>query len=67
MNWVVSTTYQRRDTEASGISTDDHVYDLTVGYEFDMGIGVAAAWRAAEESDVSSKGLGLLVSYAIDF
>jgi len=28
---------------------------------------VAAAWRVAEEDNVDSRGLGLLVSYAIDF
>lgn len=66
-NWLASTTYQRRDTKAGGISTDDYVVDLTVGYDFDFGLGVAAAWRIAEEEDVSSKGLGVLLSYAIEF
>ncbi|USG60839.1 hypothetical protein NBZ79_16905 [Sneathiella marina] len=66
-NWVASTTYQRRDTETAGVDTDDDVIDLTVGYVFDMGLGVAAAWRVAEEEDVNSKGLGVLVSYALDF
>ena len=66
-NWVASTTYQLRDTEISGASTDDYVFDLTVGYVFDMGLGVAAAWRRAEESNVDSEGLGLLLSYAIEF
>ncbi|MEH6545358.1 MAG: hypothetical protein V7701_02950 [Sneathiella sp.] len=66
-NWVASTTYQRRDTEAAGVGTDDDVIDLTVGYVFDMGLGVAAAWRIAEEEEIDSKGLGLLVSYAFEF
>ncbi|TNE34930.1 MAG: hypothetical protein EP348_09980 [Alphaproteobacteria bacterium] len=67
MNWVASTTYQRRDTETGGVDTDDHVWDLTLGYDFDCGLGVAAAWRLAEEGGVDSKGLGMLVSYAIEF
>ena len=66
-NWVASTTYQRRDTDTAGVTTDDDVIDLTVGYEFDMGLGIAAAWRVAEEDNVGSNGLGLLVSYAIGF
>jgi hypothetical protein len=66
-NWVASTTYQLRDTEVSGVTTDDYVVDVTVGYVFDMGLGVAAAWRGAEESNVDSEGLGLLLSYAIEF
>lgn len=66
-NWVASTTYQRRDTETAGVDIDDEVIDLTVGYVFDMGLGAAAAWRVAEEEDIDSKGLGLLLSYAIDF
>ncbi|WP_340150885.1 hypothetical protein [uncultured Sneathiella sp.] len=66
-NWVASTTYQRRDTKAAGVSTDDYVLDVTLGYLFDMGLGVAAAWRDAEEGGVDSEGLGFLVSYAIEF
>ena len=66
-NWVASTTYQLRDTEVAGVATDDYVVDLTVGYVFDMGLGVAAAWRGAEEDNVDSEGLGLLLSYAIEF
>lgn len=66
-NWVASTTYQLRDTEVSGVTVDDYVVDLTVGYVFDMGLGVAAAWRGAEEDNVDSEGLGLLLSYAIEF
>ncbi|MBO0332115.1 hypothetical protein J0X12_00720 [Sneathiella sp. CAU 1612] len=66
-NWVASSTYQLRDTKVSGVTTDDYVVDLTLGYEFDMGLGVAAAWRGAEESNVDSEGLGLLLSYAIEF
>ncbi|MZR29143.1 hypothetical protein [Sneathiella litorea] len=66
-NWAASSTYQLRDTEVGGVMTDDHVVDLTVGYVFDMGLGVAAAWRSAEEDNIDSEGLGLLLSYAIDF
>ncbi|MFC4272334.1 hypothetical protein ACFO8N_12600 [Sneathiella chungangensis] len=66
-NWVASTTYQRRDTKLAGLSSDDHVVDFTIGYDFDMGLGVAAAWRGAEEDGVQSEGLGLLLSYAVDF
>lgn len=66
-NWVASTTYQRRETKLTSANTDDFVIDFTMGYVFDMGLGVAAAWRVAEEEDISSKGLGLLVSYAINF
>ncbi|WP_373087233.1 hypothetical protein [Sneathiella sp.] len=65
--WVLSSTYQQRNTETGGVDTDDYVVDVTVGYLFDMGLGVAAAWRVAEEDNVDSRGLGLLVSYAIDF
>lgn len=66
-NWIVSTTYQRRDTETAGIDLDDTVFDVRAGYVFDMGLGVAAAWRLAEEGTTDSKALGLLLSYAIDF
>ncbi|MEX1035193.1 MAG: hypothetical protein WDZ54_04510 [Sneathiella sp.] len=66
-NWVASTTYQRRETKTAGVSTDDYVFDVTLGYVFDMGLGVAAAWRGAEEGSVDSEGLGFLLSYAIEF
>lgn len=66
-NWVASSTYQLRDTEVAGATTDDYVVDLTFGYVFEMGLGVAAAWRGAEESNVDSEGVGLLLSYALEF
>ena len=50
-NWTVSTTYQDRSTETGGTDVDDYVYDFTVGYAFDFGLEVAAAYRAAEEDN----------------
>jgi len=66
-NWTISTTYQDRSTETGGTDVDDYVYDFTVGYAFDFGLEVAAAYRAAEEDNVDSQGLGVLVGYTIEF
>jgi hypothetical protein len=65
--WNASAMYQRRDTETGGTDVDDYVADLSVGYTFENGIGIAGGWRFAEEGNIDNQGLGLLVSYAIEF
>jgi len=65
--WTISTTYQDRNTETGGTDVDDYVYDFTVGYAFDFGLEVAAAYRAAEEDNMNSQGLGVMVGYTIEF
>lgn len=66
-NWEASAAYQHRDTETGGSDQNDYVADLTIGYSFENGIGIAGGWRQAEEEDIDSSGLGVLLSYAIEF
>ncbi|WP_025897645.1 hypothetical protein [Sneathiella glossodoripedis] len=66
-NWTLSTTYQGRELETSGSTQNDYVVDVTAGYSFDFGLGVAVGYRLAEEEDVDSRGLGALVEYTIEF
>ncbi len=66
-SWSASASYQRRDTETGSTDHDDFILALTVGYSFENGIGLSGGWRHAEEEDVDSSGLGLLLEYAIEF
>ncbi len=65
--WAASTTFQHRNTETGSSDVDDYVFDITVGYTFENGIGVAGGWRHAEEDDVDNSGLGILLSYSLEF
>lgn len=65
--WAASATYQRRDTETGGADLNDYVAALTVGYTFDIGLGLSAAYRFAEEENVDNRGLGVRAEYVIEF
>jgi len=65
--WAGSATYQRRDTETGAADLNDYVAALTVGYTFDIGLGLSAAYRFAEEENVDSRGLGIRAEYVIEF
>lgn len=66
-SWTASTAYQLRQSETSGSGQVDYVFDLTLGYTFENGIGVSGGWKHAQEDDIDSSGIGALVSYAIEF
>lgn len=65
--WDASVAYQHRDTETGADDFNDFVADLTVGYTFENGIGIAGGLREAEEEGVNSSTAGILLSYAINF
>lgn len=65
--WSASTAYQRRQTETSGSGQVDYAIDLTVGYNFENGIGISGGWKHSQEEDIDSSGIGLLLSYNLEF
>ncbi|MBL4667096.1 MAG: hypothetical protein JKY04_06940 [Sneathiella sp.] len=66
-SWTATSSYQRRDIESAGGDTDDYIADVTLGYEFDFGLGVSAGYRLVDESDVNSQVLGILAAYTFEF
>ncbi|WP_169570012.1 hypothetical protein [Sneathiella limimaris] len=66
-NWSFTTSYHYRDTDSGGTSVEDYYADATIGYEFDFGLFVAAGYRFAEEDDVDSRILGVLINYTFEF
>ncbi|MEH6525365.1 MAG: hypothetical protein V7723_04780 [Sneathiella sp.] len=65
--WFGSATYQRRDTEISGVDNDDYIAAFSVGYAFDIGIEIMAGWGVAEEESVRRETLGLYAYYGFEF
>ncbi|MBE7638416.1 porin [Sneathiella sp. P13V-1] len=66
-NWTVSTAYQNRRADDGTNTVTDYVADFTVGYAFDFGLEMSAAYRRAEEDNIDSQGLGILAAYTIEF
>ncbi|OUR77561.1 hypothetical protein A9Q83_10505 [Alphaproteobacteria bacterium 46_93_T64] len=66
-NWTATSSYQRRDIESAGGDTDDYIADVTLGYEFDFGLGISTGYRFVEEGGVDSRVFGILAAYTIEF
>lgn len=63
--WSVSGSYTLREVE-DGFDPD-HLAQASVGYEFDIGIGVEVGYKFAEESEVGSHTVGALLTYGVAF
>lgn len=51
---------------SGGAEVGDNLFQVSAGYAFDFGLGVDVGWRYAEESDVESQTLGLLLTYCLN-
>jgi hypothetical protein len=58
-------SYTDRDNGAA--APDDSLFQASVGYTFDFGIGVQLAWRLAEVAQIQSNAIGTLLTYTYDF
>lgn len=68
--WNLSLSYTNRDTEAHAAAltnANDHLFQASVGYAFDFGLGVDVGYRFAEEGNVDSHAFGVLLTYALEF
>ena len=67
-HWNVALSYTRRETMPDGGSNiGDNLVQLSAGYEFDSGVGINAGWRYAEEDNVDSHAIGVLLTYGLEF
>jgi len=66
-NWNVALSYTRRETMPSGgADIGDNLVQVSAGCAFDFGVGVDLGWRYAEEDDVKSQTVGLLLTYCLN-
>jgi hypothetical protein len=66
-NWNLALSYTRRETmPASGSNIGDNLFQVSAGYEFGFGLGANVGWRYAEEGDVDSHTLGMLLTYCLN-
>jgi len=65
--WQASAVFGLRDTEGGPTSPRDRLYTASVGYTFDNGIGLQAAWARQRISGATTDTIGGIVSYAYKF
>lgn len=66
--WNVTASYTNRHVDPEGADdSDDHLLQLSGGYDFGQGTTVEAGWRHADEEAGDSDVLGLLVRHNFSF
>lgn len=67
-NWNLALALVGRETDnADGTETDDFMFQASVGYGFDCGLGVDVGWKIANEANIEVRTLGVLFAYAVEF
>lgn len=67
--WNVTAAYTLRDVgdDGAGDSYDDHLAQLSAGYDFGNGLSVEAGWREAQEAGQDTNIVGSLLRYTRSF
>ena len=66
--WNLALSRTGRDTNLPDeAETDDELFQVSAGYEFEFGLTLDAGWRVAEEEDIDSEILGILATYTLAF
>jgi hypothetical protein len=68
-NWNVTIGYTARNIDLAGTGTDinDHLMQISGGYDFLNGLTLEAGWRDSEESEVDNNIFGGLARYTVEF
>ena len=67
-DWNITAGYTARKIEApSTADVNDHLFQLTGGYDFGNGLTLEAGWRNSEEANVDTNILGGLARYTLEF
>lgn len=67
-DWNVTVGYTKRDIDVSGAAdVNDHLLQVSGGYDFGNGLTLEAGWKNTEESGVDTNILGGLARYTIEF
>lgn len=67
-DWNVTVGFTKRITQSPGVAdVNDHLLQLTGGYDFGNGLTLEAGWRGSEESNIDNNILGGLARYTLEF
>jgi len=65
--WNVTASYTSRDIDSTVGDSDDHLFQLSGGYDFGQGTTAEIGWRNAEEGNVDTDIVGALVRHTFEF
>ncbi len=65
--WNVTASYTARNVDGPSGDTDDHLFQLSGGYDFGQGTTAELGWRNAEEGDQDSDIIGGLIRHTFEF
>ena len=62
--WNAALSFTARNAQApDGTDTNDMLFQVSAGYRFHNGLGIDIGWRFANEGNVQTETLGLLLTY----
>jgi hypothetical protein len=64
-NWHLDFVYGYRDVDEN--QDYDHGFQLSAGYDFDIGLSIEAGWLGLNVEDEKAESLGLLITYTYEF
>lgn len=68
-NWNLAASYTFRDidNDGTGAANEDHLFQLSGGYDFGNGFTFDIGWKSFEEANVDTSLLGALLAYEKSF
>jgi len=66
-NWNVAASYTSRDIEDTGADSDDHLMQISAGYDFGQGTTAELGWRNSEEGGSKTDIIGGLIRHTFEF
>lgn len=67
-NWNITIGYTKRDERTPGSAdVNDHLFQLSGGYDFGNGLTLELGWKNTEEANISTDIIGGLARYTIEF
>ncbi len=65
--WNVTASYTARDIDDAGADSEDHLLQISAGYDFGQGTTAELGWRNAEEGGSDSDIIGGLIRHTFEF
>jgi len=66
-NWNIATSFTSRDIDSTGADADDHLLQISGGYDFGQGTTAEIGWRNSEEGGEDTDIIGGLVRHVFEF
>ncbi|MCC7275342.1 MAG: DUF481 domain-containing protein [Alphaproteobacteria bacterium] len=67
--WSLGTSYtsRRLKLREEGITDNDRLFQVSLGYKFDFGLGVYVGWKTQKVAGITSESVGLMALYGFEF